>query len=214
MGGPGSGRRWHYGAKDTTEDSQPLDIRRLQRAGVLVPGRCFGWEWTINDRPVASIQVRVESDRVTLVYRHRRRGDSEWQAVEQPVRMARTPCHYGGTRPWWLCPWCGRRVAVLYSAGTHFSCRRCCRLAYSCQREAADDRAARRADRVRRRLGWEPGILNGEGGKPKGMRWRTFERLCAEHQVFVRESLAGMARRLRFIDGMFDGIGDDLDRGR
>ena len=25
-------------------------------------------------------------------------------------------------------------------------------------------------------MGWEPGILNGEGLKPKGMHWRTFER--------------------------------------
>lgn len=210
MGGPSSGRRGHYGAKDTTEDSQPLDIRRLQRAGVLFAGRWFGWQWTINDRPVANIQVRVEVDHVTLVYRHRRRGDSEWQAVEQPVHIERTPCHYGGTRPWWLCPWCGRRVAVLYSAGKHFACRHCYRLAYSCQSETPDDRAARRADRIRRRLGWEPGILNGEGGKPKGMRWRTFERLYAEHETFVGESLTGAARRLGLLRDELDGLGDDL----
>jgi hypothetical protein len=27
------------------------------------------------------------------------------------------------------------------------------------------------------------------------MRWRTFERLAAEHDAFVSDSLAGMARR-------------------
>ncbi len=26
---------------------------------------------------------------------------------------------------------------------------------------------------------WEPGILNGHGGKPKGMHWRTYERLTS-----------------------------------
>jgi hypothetical protein len=51
----------------------------------------------------------------------------------------------------------------------------------SSSRECAGDRAARRAERLRARLGWEPGILNGEGGKPKWMRWRTFERLAAEY---------------------------------
>jgi hypothetical protein len=51
------------------------------------------------------------------------------------------------------------------------------------------------ADRLRVRLGWEPGILNGEGGKPKWMRWRTFERLAVEHDALVGESLAGMALR-------------------
>ncbi|MGH8579130.1 MAG: hypothetical protein ACREVK_03055 [Gammaproteobacteria bacterium] len=42
----------------------------------------------------------------------------------------------------------------------------------------------------------EPGILNGNGWKPKGMHWRTFERLTAEHDAFVGASLAAMARRL------------------
>jgi len=51
------------------------------------------------------------------------------------------------------------------------------------------------AERLRARLGWEPGILNGEGGKPKWMRWRTFERLAAEHDNFVGGSLAEMALR-------------------
>jgi hypothetical protein len=37
--------------------------------------------------------------------------------------------------------------------------------------------------------------LNGEGGKPKGMRWRTFEKLTAQHDAFVGQSLAAMAVR-------------------
>jgi len=54
-----------------------------------------------------------------------------------------------------------------------FACRHCHQLAYFSSREDAGDRAARRrAERLRARLGWEPGILNGEGGKPKWMRWR------------------------------------------
>ena len=31
MGGPGSGNRWRYGAKSTTEDYRTLDVRRLAR---------------------------------------------------------------------------------------------------------------------------------------------------------------------------------------
>jgi hypothetical protein len=41
----------------------------------------------------------------------------------------------------------------------------------------------------------EPGILNGEGGKPKRMRWRAFDHLTAEHDAFVGESLRVMALR-------------------
>ena len=48
------------------------------------------------------------------------------------------------------------------------------------------DRAARRADRIRDRLGWPGGILEGSGwGKPKGMHWRTYERMSDEHDTFT-----------------------------
>jgi len=69
------------------------------------------------------------------------------------------------------------------------------------QREAGYDRKARRADRLRDKLGWEPGILNGNGMKPKGMHWWTFNRLEAEHDTLVDESLAGMAKRFGLLDG-------------
>jgi len=113
-----------------------------------------------------------------------------------------TPCNFGGHRPWFLCPAhaCGRRVAIIYGGGI-FACRHCYQLAYASQRETADDRAARRANKIRERLGWEPGILNPKGWeKPKGMHWKTFERLNIEHDACVAESLAGIARGF----GMFD----------
>lgn len=199
MGGIGSGRRYQ-GGKDTTEDSLPLDIRKLQRAGLLTPGNSFSWQWTVNDRPVASIGVRVEVETVTLVYRSACGGEVELEDVEHSIRMDRTACTYGGARHWWLCPMCGGRVALLYGPGRYFACRRCLKLVYACQREAADDRAARRADRIRRKLGWKPGILNGTGDRPKGMHWRTYERLTHCHNLLAMASFEGIAKRFGFLD--------------
>jgi hypothetical protein len=174
-----------------------LDIRRLQRDGLLTPGRAFGWNWLRNGETVASINIRTEADRVILNYRSRSNG-GEWQAVEYPVYLEWTGLHFGGWRAWFLCParGCGQRMAILYG-GSIFACRHGHKLAYASQRETADDRAIRRADNIRRRLGWEPGILNGNGNKPKGMHWRTYERLRAEHNAFVDASLMGLARRFR-----------------
>ncbi len=196
MGGIGSGRRYQ-GGKDTTSDMQALDIRRLQREDLLIPGRVFGWEWTRNGEEVASIQIRMAPNRVILDYRTRIKG-GEWRPMEYPVDLEWTPCNLGGRRAWFRCPVhaCGKRVAILYG-GSIFACRRCHKLAYQSQRETDDDRAARRADAIRRRLGWKPGILNGEGWKPKGMHWRTFQRLRAEHDAFARVALMGIARRLK-----------------
>lgn len=196
MGGIGSGRRWHNGANDTTSDYRTLDVRRWAREGMLRPGYWGGWQWTRNGEVVASIRMRAEEDRLILMYRHRNGGE-EWKDEQYPVRIVRTPCNLGGSRPWFICPalGCGRRVAILYGGGI-FACRHCYRLAYPSQRETWDDRAARRADRIRSRLSWEPGILNGEGWKPKGMHWRTFEKLVAEHDEHVAKSFSGIALRL------------------
>ena len=199
MGGSGSGRYWHFGAKDTTDDYQILDVRRWQRDGYLEPGRWFGWQWMRNGETVASIQVRAEQDRVILSYRHQQRGGGEWKSEEYSVYLDRTPCTYGGTRAWFRCParGCGRRVAILYG-GAIFACRHCHRLAYPSQRDAPHDRSARRANKIRARLGWEPGIFNGPGWrKPKGMHQRTYERLSAEAEKWTAVSLDGMMRRLK-----------------
>ena len=205
MGGIGSGRR--QGGKGTTSDMRAFDVRRLQRAGLLTLGRTFVWHWTCNDENVASIQVRTEVDRLNLSYRIRSNG-GEWQPMEYPLYLQWTPCNLGGRRVWFLCPakGCGRRVAILFG-GAIFACRHCHKLAYQCQRETDDDRAMRRAETIRRRLGWLPGIDNPECGKPKGMHWRTFERLKAEHDAFADASWAGMSKRIELINQRLVGLG-------
>jgi hypothetical protein len=117
-------------------------------------------------------------------YWHRyRRNNEDWQDVEEPVAIVRTPCRFGGSRPWFVCPGvvdgipCRRRVGKLYGPGRYFLCRHCYGLAYQSQREQAHDRALRRAVAIRRRLGGEPGMLCPFPEKPKGMHWRSYERL-------------------------------------
>lgn len=212
MGGFGSGRQ---GGGRCTDDMHALDVRKIQRRGLLWPGNSLTWQWTCNDETIAAIRMRVEADRVVLDYRNQsvHSNGGEWETMNYAVRLDWTACGFGGRRVWWRCPaiGCGRRVAVLHG-GRVFACRQCNRLAYRCQRESYDDRATRRADTIRRRLGWEPGILNGDGGKPKGMHWRTFERLQAEHRAHVSAALAGMAVKLGLLNGRLNAI--DLGRGR
>jgi hypothetical protein len=154
----------------------------------------------------------MEADRVILDYRHQCNG-SEWKSQNYPVRIEWTPCHYGGARAWFLCPanGCGKRVAKLHLNGAIFACRHCYRLAYASQRENLDDRASRRADKIRDRLKWEPGILNGHGSKPKGMHWRTYQRLTVKHDAHVGISLNIMQQRLRMIGARLGGIDEDMN---
>ena len=209
MGGMGSGRGQR--GKNTTSNMQPLDIRRLHRAGLLTLGRVFSWQWTICGREVASIQMRSEADRLVLIYRNRNHG-GEWQPMEYPVYLEWTNCTLGGRRPWFLCPkkGCGRRVAILFG-GSVFACRHCQKLVYECQRETEDDRAMRRADTIRQRLGWGAGIANPIGNKPKGMHWRTFERLLRDYNRHAMASWEGAAKRLGLLNRRLDGLSPDLD---
>ena len=197
MGGIGSGRRYHLGAKNATDDYRMLDVRRWHRDGLLTPGRAFSWSWTLNNETVASIQVRTEAGQVILFYRHRSQG-SDWKTEEYPVRLDWSRCNFGGRRVS-FCPakGCGRRVAILH--GAIFACRHCYQLAYSSQQEVPMiERHAELDNKIRTQLNWEPGILNGEGHKPKGMHWRTFKRLRAEHEIFVGKSLASFIQRFGF----------------
>ncbi len=87
MGGIGSGRHWHYGAKDTTSDYQALDVRRWRRDGFLNANQSFGCQWSRHGEVFASIRVRTETNRVILTYRHRNRGEEEWQNESYPVYL-------------------------------------------------------------------------------------------------------------------------------
>ena len=185
MGGFGSGR---FSSRSTTSHYHELDIRHWHRKGILKPNRSFTWNWLRNDEVLSSIRVSTFQDMVRLTYSHKINGKTG-ENKNYPIYIDWTNCHFGGERPWFLCPaaGCGRRVAILY-CGSIFACRHCYNLAYACQRETIHDRELRRVEKIRDRLGWEPGILNRAGSKPKGMHWSTYIKLVNEHDVLLRRT--------------------------
>lgn len=190
MGGIGSGRRHHVGAKWKTEELLAIDIRKWKRQGFIAPGQVFKEQY-LQARNAISIEVEVGREKIHLAYYYAARAP-----VEQTVALAYSSCQFGGDRPWFICPGanCGRRAALLY-VKNGFACRVCHELAYTSQGESAGDRAARRADSLRRKLGWKPGIFNGLGDKPKGMHWKTYIRLVREHNELSLAACNAMAER-------------------
>ena len=102
-----------------------------------------------------------------------------------------TACHLGGSRPWFQCPDCRRRVAILYRSELGLRCRRCLNLAYESQRQDARGRAAQRASKIRELLGGAPGLLEPFPSKPARMHWRTYERLKQRAQEAAQAALEG-----------------------
>ena len=199
MGGIGSGRPADLG-RDTVESCRAIDVNRLHQEGCLHHGWWGGWQWTRDGEKVASINLRAEEDRLHLSYRVRIAG-GDWEDVEETVRIVRVPCRFGGTRSYFICPGvvngipCGRRVVKLHGPGRYFLCRHCYRLVHTSQSEGAWDRALRRANRIRMRLGGEPGMAAPFPSRPKGMWRRTYERLREE--AFEAERFADDAFLIR-----------------
>ena len=210
MGGIGSGNRYRYGTKSTVEGRTSLDINRWARDGYLTAGQSFSWQWTWGDGSTSSINVRVESAwTIRLIYRTRSGGEVDWTDVDYSIQLTRTPCRFGGERTWFLCPGrgCGRRVAKLYCAGRYYVCRHCGDLAYSSQRENTGDRALRRAQAIRNQLGGSSNMCEPFPQKPKGMHWRTYERLCAQAVHHGYQYNIHTMEKLGMIDRMLEKIG-------
>jgi len=205
MGGIGSGRRWHWDAKDTTDSMYSLDVRRLARKGLLAPGNRFGWHWSRGGERIGQIQIEARIGSINLSYRSRSGGD-DWESMNYPVQLISQPCNLGGERQWFACParGCGKRVALLYG-GRIFACRHCYRLAYPSQREQAFQRYQRRADSIKSRLGWDSIGWGDWGPKPKGMHQCTFERRLAEIDHFEAASNAAF---VGYFQTRFDSLGD------
>lgn len=188
-------------AKDTEDRYFALDVRTLQRKGGLSPGESYTWTWTrryaLGNTRQASLLVTVLPGAIELAHQFTS-GPIPATVTFCQVAITWTECHFGGQRPWFLCPTCGRRVAKLYWSHV-FHCRRCLDLAYESQRESDWAAACSRAQRIKKRLGGSANMLEPFPEKPKGMHWKTYLRYVMEYgravEAFARAHQAFMARQ-------------------
>ena len=165
----------------------------LRRDGAFNGESTGSVRWVRRGVCIAEVLYLADSEQLTLGYTYRRVGSTS-EDVVLPIKLRWSDCHFGGKRPWFICPGagCGKRVALLYGA-RKFLCRHCLELAYPVQRESEVERAARRTEYLRHRLGWATGVLTSDGGRPKGMHFRTFVRLRAKQEYHRQRAMQGMA---------------------
>jgi len=107
--------------------------------------------------------------------------------ARQVVQLTQTPVHFGGTRPWFLCPRCGRRCGVLHAL-QEFACRTCQNLRYTSQYESPRERMLRQLIKIRKVIGAGLDIYGPLAPPPMGMSKRRWRKMCAEHGA-LREAL-------------------------
>lgn len=154
------------GWKLKAESSFPLDVRKMHQAGGLRRGSLGNWEWTNNYTGDVAGTIGFIAEAGGVELRYSISGDLR----RQYIAVEHTHCNFGGSRPWFICPVRGERVAVLYLRAGRFACRHCQRIAYGSQSEDLTGRAWRKQRKVEKRL--DP-----DCERPKGMHATTYKRL-------------------------------------
>ena len=178
------------GYRFKAEWSKRIDIRRWHSEGLLRAGHTFGWTWTCDGKFTGNIGVARTNHGVRLDYTVG--SGSDCRDASQQITVNSTGCNYGGSRPWFACPVCHRRAAVLFLRGGRFACRKCQRISYQSQSGSALDRICNRFHQLEARV---------EAGKPKWQRWATFNRLLDRYEDVGEQfngSLGNAIRRLGF----------------
>jgi hypothetical protein len=177
------------------EAFRSIDIRWIQHEGRLHAGRCFVWPWSRAGKPFGQAYVCVMSDAI-LLFGAPSDGGSECSPVIKFVPITWTACHFGGRRPWFVCPHCGLRIAMIYIAGEYVACRRCLGLAYASQQEPVRQRGLMKARKIRASLGGSANMMDRFPDRPKGMHEKTFRGLRAAHDRAADRCMAGLGNFL------------------
>jgi hypothetical protein len=151
--------------------------------------------------PSGRINIAVHLDALKLAYAWRPPGSTVWTRGTQRIRLAWTPCHFGGARTWVRCGRCGRRAAKLYLGGDDaaFACRLCYDLGYASQGKNPRHRAIAQARRLRVRIGGSMNLLDPPPRRPGRMHRRTYYRLLdkviAAQERVIAFDLEGLRMR-------------------
>lgn len=184
MGGLGSGRLLRFNTKPTVERQINIDIRWLKRQNGLIPGTKGTLSWSLQGNKRGAVDYTITESCLILKYRYRGSG-GVWEDVKQVIFFDQTTCNYGGHRKWFLCSQCERRVENLYGlngAGKYFLCRDCHGLIYTSCNTHPTKRLFNKANKLKEKIGVEPGIMDFIPEKPKGMHGSTFDGIIHEIQ--------------------------------
>ena len=151
------------------ENFAQIDIRKMDFQ------RNSSWQCP----PPSGIMVAVVDDAVQVIQGSR----ILYIAIE------RTACNYGGSRPWFLCPGCRGRCAVLYESRYGFECRCCLRLVHTSVTEDKFDRLRRKRGKLLERL-------KDFDVRPKWKRRTTFETLYQQQLKAEFDAVFWLTRRI------------------
>ena len=155
----GAGR---HGYRAKAEQLVRVDIRVWHRRGLLWVGGSNAYPFHRGNQHITTVVFTVSAESIRLAY------SLDNNDYAQTISTTTTPCALGGSRPWFECPRCRGRCALLYLRCGRFACRSCQQVSYTSQSGSESDRVHARYHRLEALI---------DNGKPKWQRWATFNRL-------------------------------------
>jgi hypothetical protein len=108
------------------------------------------------------------------------RAPDDVRSITDIIVLVQSPRGFAAQSWRFCCPGCTRRVADLYPHGDYFRCRKCCGVGYRSQRQSRVERGLEKGARIRQQLGSAGEDGEGMPERPKGMHWRTYQRLVEQ----------------------------------
>ena len=137
--------------KPTTENYCRIDIRVWARNGMLLQQGTRELCRVNDGTTVSWIRVEIQATRIEaqvnrVVLRYQVLGPGgQRDPIDEGILLDRTKGGPGWQRLWFLCPGCGKRVAILYLKKYYFRCRHCFGLVYQSQKMTRSERALMRS---------------------------------------------------------------------
>ena len=174
--GFGRGKYYRFARSVTTDQVPSVDLRFLKKEGVFDSGGKGVLIWSLAETDVGRVAYHCDLSGITLRY------VDQGGVKEQRLSFDHTPCNYGGSRKWFVCPECQNRSLIMYLKDGSFACRSCHHLSYKSSNETKYGRLLLKKHRLGRLLydDYESGF---GFTKAKNMHWSTFERLLVEYRA-------------------------------
>lgn len=185
MGGFGSGRKGRN--QPLVEDCFVISVGKLNKIGGIGDKQSYILEWRNpeNQEVLSEISVEASGNRLVLKYQVISRDHEEKINVLAFVDIEWTHPYFGGKRPWFVCPNCGKRISKLYKPKTDqlFRCRSCHALSYQSRKEGNDRLAItlNKINRLKKKLGVCGATeYTSLPPRPKGQHKKTYKRLLEQ----------------------------------
>ena len=184
--------------KGQVEKQLCLDIRALQRRDALITGRSTTLAFFRNDRLVCQLFVTSNAGSISWSYRSAADNGRKKDPCSNEVEVINTPCYFGGTRPWFSCPSCHKRAAILYFVSSKLVCRTCGHFNYASQQMTDLDYKLKQVAAHRSKLKAGDMFFHklSRIEKPKHMRYTTYLQILGELHLLERDALKEMINSL------------------